>query len=194
MTGIFKEPVSGRVAVRKHNLDGDRQADLKVHGGAEKAVYAYPSEHYDFWRRELPGVDLPWGMFGENLTTEGLMESEINIGDRFRVGSCELMVTQPRMPCFKLAAKFNRDDIIKLFLDSGRSGFYFSVIEEGGIGAGDEIERHHRDANDINISDLVNFYISGAADRNWLSRASEHESLANGWRKHFRKQLEMDIL
>ncbi|MCI0392381.1 MAG: MOSC domain-containing protein [Acidobacteria bacterium] len=190
-TGIFKEPVSGRVAVRKHNLDGDRQADLKVHGGPEKAVYAYPSEHYDFWRGELPGVDLPWGMFGENLTTQGMMESEVNVGDRFRIGTSALMVTQPRMPCFKLAAKFNRDDVIKRFLDSGRSGFYLAVIEEGEVGAGDEIERIHCDENDITIADLVKFYASGAEDRDWLLRASRHAALAKGWRKHFQKHLEL---
>ena len=193
-TGIFKEPVTGRVAVRKHNLDGDRQADLKVHGGPEKAVYAYPSEHYDFWRGELPRVELPWGMFGENLTIEGLLESEVNIGDRFRIGSGLLMVTQPRMPCFKLAAKFNRDDIIKRFLDSGRSGFYLTVIEEGDVGAGDAIERIHRDESGVTIADLVEIYTNGTEDRDWLSRASQHAALAKGWRKHFQKQLEKDVL
>jgi MOSC domain-containing protein YiiM len=189
-TSIFKEPVASRVAVRKHNLDGDRQADLKVHGGPEKAVYAYPSEHYDFWRGELPGVDLPWGMFGENLTTEGLMESEVNIGDRFRIGSGLLMVTQPRMPCFKLAAKFGRDDIIKRFLDSGRSGFYLAVIEEGEVGAGAEIERVHRDETGLTVASVVAAYVDGTDDREWLLRASRHEALAKGWREHFQKQLE----
>jgi len=193
-TGIFKEPVTGRVAVRKHNLDGDRQADLKVHGGPEKAVYAYPSEHYDFWRGELPRVELPWGMFGENLTIEGLLESEVNIGDRFRIGSGLLMVTQPRMPCFKLAAKFNRDDIIKRFLDSGRSGFYLTVIEEGDVGAGDAIERIHRDESGVTIAELVKIYTNGTEDRDWLSRAAKHAALAKGWRKHFQKQLEQDVL
>ena len=193
-TGIFKEPVAGRVAVQKYNLDGDRQADLKVHGGPDKAVYAYPAEHYDFWRGELPGVDLPWGMFGENFTTEGLRESEVNVGDRFRIGSSLLMVTQPRMPCFKLAAKFNRDDMIKRFLDSGRSGFYLSVIEEGEVCAGDVIERVYRDENGVSIADTVNFYSNDAGDRDWLARASRHEVLPKGWREHFRKQLEKGVL
>ena len=103
-TGIFKSPVEGRVRVRTLNLEGDRQADLSVHGGPDKAVYAYPEEHYGYWRQELPGVDLPPGSFGENLTTEGLKETEIRIGDRFRIGSTVLRVTQPRMPCAKLAA------------------------------------------------------------------------------------------
>jgi MOSC domain-containing protein YiiM len=196
-TGIFKEPVAGRVAVRRHNLDGDRQADLSVHGGPEKAVYAYPSEHYDFWRGELPGVELlrgAWGMFGENLTVAGLLEAEVNIGDRFRIGASVLAVTQPRMPCFKLAAKFNRDDILKRFLDSGRSGFYLAVIEEGDAGAGDAIERIHRDEHNLTVADVVNVYVNGTNDREWLRRAARHEQLAKGWRKHFQKQLGEDVL
>src|ERR1044072_7317644 len=136
VTGIFKEPVEGRIRARKLNLDGDRQADLKVHGGPEKAVYVYPSEHYDFWKSELPDMDLPWGMFGENFTTTGLLETEVHIGDRFRIGTAELMVTQPRMPCYKLGIRFGRDDIIKRFLASERTGFYSSVLKEGEVGAG----------------------------------------------------------
>src|SRR5262245_25306653 len=127
-TGIFKTPVAARVALRALNLEGDRQADLTVHGGADKAVYAYPSEHYPFWRRELPGLDLPCGAFGENLTTEGLDEAEVRIGDRFRVGTAEVRVTQPRIPCYKLGIRLGRDDIVERFLWSGRSGFYLAVL------------------------------------------------------------------
>ena len=143
-TGIFKEPVTGRVMIR--TLDSGRRppADLSVHGGPFKAVYGYPSEHYDFWKRELPGMELPWGVFGENFTTEGMFETELNIGDRFRIGSAELMVTQPRMPCYKLGIRFNRVDIIKRFLVSERSGFYFSVLKEGEVGAGDELNSSRR--------------------------------------------------
>src|SRR5688572_10057572 len=135
---MFKEPVSGRVMPRTLSLDGDRQADLSVHGGPLKAVYAYPSEHYDFWKRELPDMDLRWGMFGENFTTEGMFETEINIGDKFRIGLAEVMVTQPRMPCYKLGIRFGRTDIIKRFLASEGSGLYFSVLKEGEVEAGDE--------------------------------------------------------
>src|SRR5207302_8414371 len=138
-TGIFKEPVTGRVMLRTQNLDGDRQADLSVHGGRSKAVYAYPSEHYDYWKHELPEMDLPWGMFGENFTTAGLHESELNIGDRFSVGSAAVMVTEPRMPCYKLGLRFGRSDVIKRFLVSERTGFYFAVLQEGEVGAGDTI-------------------------------------------------------
>ncbi len=124
-TGIFKEPVAGRVKLRTLNLDGDGQADLSVHGGPDMAVYAYPAEHYRYWRKELPRMDLPWGMFGENFTTEGILEDSVNIGDRFRIGAAELMVTQIRVPCYKLGMKFGRDDMVKRFLASRRSGFYF---------------------------------------------------------------------
>jgi len=144
-TGIFKEPVDGAVVMRQLDFDGDRQADLSVHGGPYKAVYAYPSEHYEFWRKELPEMELPWGQFGENLTTEGLNEEDTHIGDVLRIGKATVQVTQPRLPCFKLAAKFQRDDILKRFLQSGRSGFYLSVIEEGLVAAGDAIERVQED-------------------------------------------------
>src|SRR5918996_932978 len=140
-TAIFKEPVAGRVAVRRLNLDGDRQADLSVHGGPSKAVYLYPSEHYAYWRRELPEMTLPWGMFGENLTTEGLLEDAVNIGDRLRVGSADVMVTEPRLPCYKLGIRFGRNDIIKRFRGGGRTGFYAAVLKEGDVAAGDTIER-----------------------------------------------------
>ena len=136
-TSIFKVPVRGRVQVGQLNLEGDQQSDLSVHGGIDKAVYAYPSEHYPFWRQELPGMDLAWAVFGENFTTEGLLEETVHIGDRFRVGSAEFVVTQPRMPCFKLGIRFDRSDIVKRFLQSGRTGFYFAVLREGEVTAGD---------------------------------------------------------
>ena len=139
-TGIFKEPVEGRVKLRKLNLDGDKQADLTVHGGEDKAVYAYPKEHYGYWQLEFPNISLPWGMFGENLTTEGLNENMINIGDRFRIGSAEVVATQPRMPCYKLGVKFGRMDVVRRFLTSGRPGIYFKVLLEGEVEAGESIE------------------------------------------------------
>ncbi|MGH9813488.1 MAG: MOSC domain-containing protein, partial [Candidatus Acidiferrales bacterium] len=145
LTGIFKQPVAGRVGVRRLNLDGDRQADLSVHGGPDKAVYAYPAEHYDFWRHELPGMELPFGMFGENLTVEGLREDEVNIGDRFAIGTAEFQVTQPRLPCYKLGIKFGRADMVKRFLHSRCTGFYFRVVKEGEVEAGDAIALVHRD-------------------------------------------------
>ena len=154
-TGIFKESVAGRVAVRRLNLEGDRQADLSVHGGPSKAVYAYPSEHYAHWKQQLPEMELPWGMFGENLTTAGLFESELNIGDKFLAGTAVVMVTEPRMPCYKLGIRFGRSDILKKFLASGFTGFYFAVLQEGNVAAGDRIELIERDRNDVRVSETL---------------------------------------
>src|SRR5262249_21239827 len=150
---IFKEPVGGRVAARRRNLAGDAQADLTVHGGEQKAVYCYPAEHYEFWQRELR-AELPPGMFGENLTVEGLLEDTVHVGDRFRVGSTELEVTQPRLPCYKLGVRFGSDDMVKRFLASARTGFYLSVVSEGELGAGDAIEKTARDAAAVPVSDI----------------------------------------
>lgn len=191
-TGIFKQSVAGRVLVRPHNLDGDRQADLRVHGGPEKAVYAYPSEHYEFWGAELPEADLPPGAFGENLTTAGLTEDDVFIGDRFRIGSSVLMVTQPRQPCFKLAAKFRRDDIIKRFLDSGRSGFYLAVIEAGEVGAGDVIELLSRAEDSLSIATICELSAHGSTDRQLIARAAQLAALPASWRRQFQRQLEAD--
>lgn len=154
-TGIFKEPVAARISVRDDRVEGDTVADLRVHGGWSKAVYAYPAEHYAFWREELPGHDLPWGTFGENLTIEGLREEGVVIGERFHIGTAELEVTEPRLPCFKLAIKIGRPDIIKRFLRSGRTGFYLAIVHEGEVGAGDEIERLDGGREQLTVADLV---------------------------------------
>src|SRR6202035_4308911 len=159
LTGIFKTPVDGRLRMCTLNFEGDRQADLSVHGGPNKAVYGYPSEHYAYWKKELPGVELPWGSFGENLTTSGLLESEVHIGDRFTIGAAEVVVTQPRLPCFKMNLKFDRDDMAKRFLASRRSGFYLRVLREGELAAGDSIIRIHQDENRVSISDAMRIYL-----------------------------------
>lgn len=153
-TGIFKEPVAGKVRVGEINLEGDRQADLTVHGGKMKAVYVYPSEHYEFWKAELPEMDLPFGIFGENLTSEGLTESEVFIGDRLRIGTAEFAVTQPRFPCFKLGIRFRRTDIIKRFAKSERSGFYLSIEKTGELAAGNKIEIIERGQSENSIADV----------------------------------------
>ena len=189
-TGILKDPMQGPVMLRRLNLDGDRQADLSVHGGPNKAVYGYPSEHYPFWRKELPEMDLPYGMFGENFTTEGMQEESTNIGDRFRIGKAVVMVTQPRVPCFKLAAKFRRDDILKRFLESGRSGFYFSVVEEGEVEAGDAIEQIHQDENGITVADINQLYLNGGDDIALLRRAVLVEALPDGYRNYLQQELQ----
>lgn len=190
VTGIFKEPVQGRIKLRSLNLEGDGQADLTVHGGADKAVYAYPVEHYSYWQQELPDTELPWGIFGENLTIEGLLENEVSIGDRFRIGTAEVMVTQPRMPCYKLGIRFGRADMVKRFLASQRSGFYFSVLQEGEVGVGDTLEMISQDDNPITVTDIVRLYTRESDDVSLLHRATEHPALPVSWRDYFKQQLE----
>jgi len=188
-TGIFKKPVSGRIALLKLNLDGERQADLTVHGGPYKAVYAYPSEHYEYWRQQLPEMDLSWGMFGENLTTEGLKEDELHVGDRFRVGSSTVMVRQPRMPCYKLAARFQREDMIDRFLSSGRSGFYFSVEEEGEVGEGDSFELASQNHDGITIAEMNRLFVREKYNRGLLQKAIATAALPEAWHEYFLPRL-----
>jgi MOSC domain-containing protein YiiM len=188
-TSIFKTPVSRRVHVTRGNIEGDQQSDLSVHGGPEKAVYAYPAEHYNFWRRELADAELTWGAFGENFTIEGLLEDDVWIGDRYRVGTVELVVTQPRMPCYKLAIRFERPDMVKRFHQSRRSGFYLAVEREGEVGAGDAIERFARDERRLTVADVVALYATDSANQPLLENASDHPSLPAAWREYFRKRL-----
>lgn len=190
-TSIFKEAVAGRVHVARLNVNGDEQSDLTVHGGPDKAVYAYPSEHYQFWRNEPPDMGLVWGVFGENFTTDGLNEDTVHIGDRLRVGSAEFVVTQPRMPCFKLGIRFNRSDMVKRFLQSGRTGFYFAVLQEGEVAAGDPIELLQRDDHNISVADIVKLY-RGDGRQELLRGVSELPSLPNSWREYFRKRVESE--
>ena len=189
-TGIFKEPVVRRVMLRTLNLDGDRQADLSVHGGPSKAVYAYPSEHYEYWKRELPEIKLPWGMFGENFTTKGVLEAELNIGDKFRVGSAIVMVTEPRMPCYKLGIKFGRTDMVKRFMASARTGFYFAVLQEGEVGTGDAIELIETSKDGFRLSDVTALYTHEKHNIGLLRRAIEVEALPESWKNYFQQRLE----
>ena len=192
-TGIFKEPVKGRVALRKLNLEGDRQADLSVHGGEYKAVYCYPIAHYDYWRKELAGRELPMGMFGENFTADGLLEDAVHLGDRFSVGSAEVVVTQPRLPCYKLGVKFQSDDMVRRFLASGRTGFYFAVTREGEVGAGDEIKAVSRDDTAVPVSEITRLYIAkryGDDDVASVRRALRVAALPESWKGYFRERLE----
>jgi MOSC domain-containing protein YiiM len=190
-TGIYKVPVRGRVKVGKLNLEGDAQADLSAHGGPNKALYAYPSEHYSYWRRELPGTELPWGAFGENLTLAGLLEEDVHIGDRFQIGTAVVMVTQPRLPCYKLGIRFGRGDMPDRFLASRRTGFYLSVLEEGELGEGDAVEWITQDLYGISVATVVRLYLErGFQDIHLLERALQVEALPSGWRKRFQKWIE----
>lgn len=187
-TGIFKFPVDGPVVVRELNLDGDKQADLKVHGGPNMAVYAYPVEHYEYWREQLPDRELPWGAFGENLSISGISE-DMHVGDRFKIGTAEFMITQPRMPCFKLGIKFEDQAFIKQFLDSERLGFYFKVMTEGVIEAGDSVEMISGNESGVSISDIRKLYIR-QGDKELLEQAVQVEALPDSWKDHFRKMLD----
>jgi MOSC domain-containing protein YiiM len=192
-TGIFKEPVEGRVALRKLNLDGDRQADLSAHGGDHKAVYCYPLTHYDYWKRDLPGRDLPMGMFGENFTTDGLLEHSIHLGDQLSVGSAEVVVTQPRLPCYKLGLRFQSDDMVKRFLASGRTGFYFAVTREGEVSAGDEIKLIARDPNAVTVSEITRLYITKRYDDDDVTsvrRTLRVAALPESWKEYLRERLQ----
>ncbi|HUJ33100.1 MAG TPA: MOSC domain-containing protein [Candidatus Acidoferrum sp.] len=192
-TGIYKQPVEGRVALRKLNLDGDRQADLAVHGGAHKAVHCYPLAHYDYWRRELPGRELSAAMFGENFTADGLLEDSVHLGDRFSVASAEVVVTQPRLPCYKLGIRFRSDSMVKRFLASGRTGFYFGVTREGEVGAGDEIQAVARDPNAVPVSEITRLYVAKRwADDDVASvrRALRVAALPESWKEYFRERLQ----
>jgi MOSC domain-containing protein YiiM len=190
-TGIFKEPVVGRVALRTLNLDGDRQADLNVHGGVDKAAYCYPYVHYDYWRGELSGREIPIAMFGENFTTDGLLENEVHLGDRFSVGSAEVMVTQPRLPCYKLGIRFQADDMVKRFLASARTGFYLRVMREGEVGAGDEIKVLARDPKQIPVSEITRLYIAkryNQADVATLHGILSVDAVPESWKEYFRER------
>lgn len=171
------------------NLDGDAQADLSVHGGVHKAVYGYPVEHYDYWRAELPEADLAWGAFGENFTTEGLLEDHVYIGERFRIGAAEVQVTEPRLPCYKLGIRVGRADMVKRFLESRRTGFYFAVVQPGMVEAGDVFERVHRPTHGIAIADLTRVFAFDRDDLITMQRIIQIEDLADGWRDYFCQQL-----
>jgi MOSC domain-containing protein YiiM len=187
--GIYKEPVAGRVAIRALNLEGDRQADLRVHGGRDKAVYAYPSEFYELWSRERPELDFGPGTFGENLTTEGLLDADISIGDRFRVGTAELVVTQPRLPCFKLGIKMGRDEFVTEFLERGLYGFYLAVVREGEVEAGDPIVELSRDPRGVTVTEIARLFARDRDDIEGMRRAADLDVLPESWRDYFRKRV-----
>jgi MOSC domain-containing protein YiiM len=192
-TGIFKEPVKGRLALGKLNLDGDRQADLTVHGGEFKAVYCYPVEHYGYWNRELPERDLPMGVFGENFTVEGFSEDSVHVGDCFSVGSAEVVVTQPRLPCYKLGIRFQDDHMVKHFLAAGLTGFYLAVEREGEVGVGDEIRLIARDPNAVPVSEITRLYIAkryASEDEASVRHALNVAALPESWKRYFHERLE----
>ena len=185
-TGIYKEPIAGRVRVGRLTIDGDRQVDFRVHGGADKAVYAYPHEHYATWQEELGRDDFAFGQFGENLTTQGLLEDAVHIGDRFRIGDALFEVSQPRVPCYKLAMKMEDNTIPKRLIESQRCGFYFRVIEEGEIGAGDAICRVTEDPMGVSVQYIYNLYFNDKDNKSEIARMLDHPHLSGEWKQQFR--------
>jgi MOSC domain-containing protein YiiM len=188
-TAIFKSPVAGAVTVRGVSVEGDAQADLQVHGGAGKSVYAYPSEHFDFWRNVYPDVGIGPGVFGENLTLEGWLEDGVCLGDRFRAGTAELVVTQPRSPCAKLGMRFDDPQMVKRFLAEGRSGIYFTIARPGEVAAGDPFERIASDPRRVSIADVVRVQRGEIDDPDLLRRAIEVPSFPEEYRRKFRQRL-----
>src|SRR5262245_19024663 len=189
-TSIWKSPREGRLRVTWLNVDGDQQSDLTVHGGTHKAVYCYPSEHYEYWRRELPGVEVPWGVFGENLTTQGLLETAISIGDRIEIGSAEFLVTQPRQPCFKLGIRFGSEEMVRRFVASGRSGFYVRVVRERDLARGDAIRVIDHPPGSVTVSDVFALYFDDDATDDERRRAAAAPGLSPSWKDHFLKRPE----
>src|ERR1700723_333718 len=190
-TGIFKSPTAARIRLRKLNFDGDRQADLTVHGGEYKAVYCYPAEHYAYWKKKLPGRDLPFGSFGENLTTEGLLEENVRVGDRITINDAEVVVTQPRLPCFKLGIRFQADDMVKKFLASRRIGFYVAVTREGEVAAFDEIIPVTHNAGGVSIADFLRLFLAKSfsdADRASLKKLYALPSVPLDWKHYFHER------
>lgn len=188
-TGIFKTPVSGRITLRRHNLDGDGQADLRYHGGEHKAVYAYPYEHYAYWRERLNRDDFTFGQFGENLTTEGMLETEVHIGDVFRIGTASIQATQPRQPCFKLGIRMGRPEIVKEFLESERSGIYFRVVKEGELAAGDPIELIKPDPERVSVHFVNHLRFFDKGNREGIERTLRVQALSPSWREDFEGML-----
>ena len=188
-TGIFKEPVEGRVTLRKSNLDGDRQADLTVHGGIHKAAYVYSIENYDYWERELGRTDFTFGQFGENFTVEEMLEDKVHIGDVFRVGEALVEVTQPRVPCYKLGIKMGLPRFLKMFLNSCRVGFYLRVLEKGEVGAGDTFERLRIDPERVTVREACYLLYFDSENLEGAKKALRISALAPGWRQSFEERL-----
>jgi MOSC domain-containing protein YiiM len=199
-TAIFKQPVNHRVSLRKLNLDGDSQADLNVHGGPDKAVYCYQLAHYDYWKEELFIPDLPMGIFGENFTLDGPLDESIHLGDQYSIGSAQVVVTQPRLPCYKLDVRFQANDdikfqannMVKRFLESRRTGFYVAVVSEGEVGVGDKMKLVSRDPNKVRVSEITRLYTEkkySAFDVTSAQRALEVPALPESWKEYFRDRL-----
>jgi MOSC domain-containing protein YiiM len=190
LTGIYKSPVAGPVAVTPQGLEGDGQADLKNHGGVDKALYAYTLENYRFWEGELGLPELPFGQFGENLTVTGMPDEAVHIGDVFRIGEIVVQVTQPRVPCHKLGIRFELPQFPARFLPSGRCGFYLRVLQTGVLRAGDAIERLREDPARLNLADGMLAIQDGPRQQEIIRRALDVEALSAAWRDDLTRRIQ----
>ncbi len=188
-TAIFKSPVEGPVRAEGVNLRGDAQADLSVHGGPDKAIYGFASEHYAQWRADYPHIEFTWGAFGENLTTAGLLEDDALIGARYRCGSLVLRVTEPRMPCSKFGLRLGDKSVLKHMIDTGHSGFYFAIDEEGEIEAGDTLEHLDTPQGAIPVSEISRLYFSKERDAAELEAALAAPAVTKEWSDWLEEQL-----
>ena len=188
-TGIFKAPVEGRIMLRRLNLEGDGQADLWGHGGAFRAVYAYDLDNYAYWSQALGRDDFSIGQFGENFTVEGMPDDEVSVGDVFRIGGALVEVSQPRIPCYKLAIKMGIDRFQNEFLESGRVGFYFRVLEEGEVGAGDAIELVRKDPRRMSVTEVSNLLYFDRTNLDGAEKALHISALSHGWKGSFEERL-----
>ncbi len=186
-TGIFKEPVEGPVMLRSLNLEGDGQADLKGHGGVHKAVYVFSHEYFAHWKQELGRAEFPYGQFGENFTVEGMTDEMIYVGDVFRVGGTLVEVSQPRVPCFKLALRMEEPRFLKPFMARALVGYYLRVLEEGEVGAGDPVERVRTDPGGMTVTEMFSLLYHDKDNIPGAQRALRIDALSPGWRGSFEK-------
>ena len=185
-TGICKVPVSEALQLGKLGLEGDGVANLKHHGGVDKAVCIYMVDHYPYWQ-EILGVALPPAAFGENLSVSGMNEDDVCIGDIFRVGTALAQVSQPRQPCSTLAARYDRNDMVKLVVDSGRTGFYFKVLQDGVVRRGDQISLTESDPNRVSVTFANQIFHHDRRNREGIEKVLAVPALSQSWRQSFQK-------
>lgn len=187
-TGIYKQPVSEKVYVSREQVEGDGQADLVHHGGSEKAICVYPFEHYSYWEEKLQ-IQLKPGAFGENFTVSGLDENEAHVGDIYKIGETRVQVSLPRQPCFKLAKKFEIDNMHLFVMENGYSGYYLRVLEEGDVKEGDDVTVEHRPTHGVTVSLINRLTYHDKQDRVGLEQAMLAKELSDSWYNKLKKQL-----
>lgn len=188
-TGIYKKPIQEPLEAKGINIEGDDQGNRKTHGGIDRAIYSYPMEHYSYWKKQYPTKELPFGMFGENLTTEGLLEKDVKVGDIFKIGTTKIMALQPRMPCYRLGYKFDDEKIIDKFLETDYCGIFYRIIKEGKLQVGDEINLIKSDPDSMTIVEIF-YLMQDKGTKDLIQKALNLEHLPDVLKKRFQKLLE----